>query len=45
MERAWQRRYQWEDMGREAARRIRLVVPEDPVGVFADQVMRLAVAA
>ena len=45
MERAWQRRYQWEDMGREAARRIRLAVPEDPVGVFADQLMKLAVAA
>ena len=45
MERAWQRRNQWEDMGREAARRIRLAVPEDPVGVFADQLMKLAVAA
>ena len=45
MERAWQRRCQWEDMGREAARRIRLAVPEDPVGVFADQLMKLAVAA
>ena len=45
MERAWQRRYQWEDMGREAARRIRLAVPEDPVGVFADQLMKLAIAA
>jgi len=42
MERAWAQRFRWENMGREAARRIRLLVPEDPGGVFAGQLLKLA---
>jgi glycosyltransferase involved in cell wall biosynthesis len=41
MERAWERRDSWEEMGREAGRRIRQLVPPDPAGVFADELLRL----
>jgi glycosyltransferase involved in cell wall biosynthesis len=42
MERAWNRRSDWAAMGAEAARRIRLHVPQDPVGVFTDELIRLS---
>jgi len=35
MERAWNRRNDWEQMGQEAARRVRKLVPADPGGDFA----------
>jgi glycosyltransferase involved in cell wall biosynthesis len=35
MERAWNRRAQWERMGQEAAERVRISVPVDPGGDFA----------
>ena len=41
MERAWERRDQWETMGRLAAERIRKHIPEDPVGVFVQELKQL----
>jgi glycosyltransferase involved in cell wall biosynthesis len=41
LERAWQRRTEWREMGQEAARQVRQQVPQDPVEVFADEVMSL----
>jgi glycosyltransferase involved in cell wall biosynthesis len=38
MERAWQRRSEWEAMGAEAARRIRSKVPEDPIEAFVSEI-------
>ena len=37
MERAWNRRHEWQQMGLEAARAIRRRVPRDPCAVFADK--------
>ena len=37
MERAWERRGEWQSIGAEAGRRIRTLVPRDPVGVFLEQ--------
>ena len=34
MERAWDRRHDWQSMGQAAARRIRELIPRDPVGEF-----------
>ena len=42
MERAWQARDQWQAMGIEAGKRIRQLVPADPVAVFLDEVLRVA---
>jgi glycosyltransferase involved in cell wall biosynthesis len=42
LERAWAHRCHWADMGREAARRIRMSVPEDPAAVFSNQIIDLA---
>jgi glycosyltransferase involved in cell wall biosynthesis len=39
MERAWQRRGDWQGMGREAGVQVRKRVPEDPVGVFVTQLL------
>lgn len=41
LERAWARRAEWGAMGAEAARRVRERVPQDPVGVFANELMGL----
>jgi len=41
MERAWERRGSWGEMGKEAGRRIRQLVPADPAGAFADELLRL----
>ncbi len=42
LERAWARRDQWQEMGAQAAVRIRGEVPEDPVGTFAARLRELA---
>jgi glycosyltransferase involved in cell wall biosynthesis len=42
MDRAWQRRHEWQAMGQEAARRIRERVPADPAGAFASRLLSLA---
>lgn len=41
MERAWKHRHKWRAMGREAAQSIRRLIPADPVGIFADEVLSL----
>lgn len=38
LERAWVARDQWPAMGAEAARRIRELVPNDPIGVFVEKI-------
>ena len=40
LERAWQRRAEWPQIGVSAAARVRDLVPPDPVGTFADEVMK-----
>lgn len=40
MERAWERRHDWADMGLAAARSIRQKVPANPAAVFAERVLR-----
>jgi glycosyltransferase involved in cell wall biosynthesis len=42
MERAWQRRAEWQAIGAAAARRIRTLVPSDPGAVMACTIERLA---
>lgn len=42
LERAWQRRGEWQRMGQEAAKCIRELVPADPAAVFADRLVELA---
>jgi len=41
MERAWERRTEWEGIGRMAARSIREQVPRDPAAVFAEKLLGL----
>ncbi len=41
MERAWQDRARWCQMGEEASRRIRTMVPPNPVEIFADELKSL----
>jgi len=41
MERAWARRMDWAQMGSEAARRIRALVPEDPIDAFTKHLLGL----
>jgi glycosyltransferase involved in cell wall biosynthesis len=45
LERAWQRRYEWQKMGELAAKRIRDLVPPDPSKVFADELLRIVRSA
>lgn len=40
LERAWNERERWRDIGARAAERVRLVMPPDPVGVFVDELRR-----
>jgi len=40
MERAWERRHDWADMGLAAARSIRQNVPIDPAAVFAERILK-----
>jgi glycosyltransferase involved in cell wall biosynthesis len=42
LERAWEHRQKWEEMGKAAARAIRELVPADPVGDFAQKLAELA---
>lgn len=42
MERAWERRADWSRMGEEAARRIRSLIPPDPIGDFIQLLQRVA---
>jgi glycosyltransferase involved in cell wall biosynthesis len=44
MERAWQRRAEWQFISQRAAVSIRSRVPRDPVGVFSDKLLRLIAA-
>jgi glycosyltransferase involved in cell wall biosynthesis len=37
LERAWQQRESWYDVGQKAAVRIRQLIPRDPIGVFVDE--------
>ena len=41
LERAWQKRGDWQSMGIEAARRVRTEIPRDPAAVFADQLLSM----
>ena len=41
LERAWQRRNDWREMGQQAARDVRERIPRDPVGVFAEDILSL----
>ncbi len=41
MERAWERRSEWRAMGQAAGARARLLVPPDPAGAFADDLVGL----
>jgi glycosyltransferase involved in cell wall biosynthesis len=41
LERAWQRRHEWQYLGRCAGEEIRREVPPDPVAVFADELLGL----
>ena len=41
METAWNRRFEWQEMGRIAAERIRTKVPADPIEVFADELLSI----
>ena len=41
MERAWNHRHEWREMGVVAAQRVRHMVPRDPAGVFADELKTL----
>ena len=43
LERAWERRGKWREMGRRAATHVRKAVPRDPAKVFAEKLMKLAV--
>ncbi len=42
LERAWQRRNEWQAMGQLAGRQIRERYPEDPIREFADRILHLA---
>jgi glycosyltransferase involved in cell wall biosynthesis len=42
MERAWERRAEWQQLGLEAGKRIRAVIPPDPVAHFADRILAAA---
>jgi glycosyltransferase involved in cell wall biosynthesis len=41
LERAWERREDWQRMGEAAAKRVRELVPHDPVGVFVGKLLEL----
>ena len=42
LERAWERREDWQSMGEAARARAELQIPRDPIGLFAEQVMGCA---
>lgn len=41
MERAWQKRSQWREMGRKAAIAVREIIPREPVSIFCEQLLCL----
>jgi len=41
MERAWHKRDSWYDIGQVAAKKIRTIIPRDPVGLFAEELKSL----
>jgi len=41
MERAWQRKDGWEEMGKLATEKVRKLIPADPVKIFSDQLKEL----
>ena len=41
LERAWQQRARWYDIGQAAAQKVRACVPRDPIGAFAQQLEEL----
>jgi len=41
MERAWQRKDEWEEMGKLATEKARKLIPADPVKIFSDQLKEL----
>lgn len=41
MERAWQRREEWETLGKIAAQDIRQIIPENPAQIFAEKLLNL----
>ena len=41
LERAWEKRDQWQQIGQLARQHIRERYPEDPVGEYADQILAL----
>lgn len=45
MERAWQKRHDWREMGQKAAAAVRKVVPIDPAKVFCDKLVDLMLNA
>lgn len=45
LERAWQRRADWQAIGAAAAAHVRTLYPPDPCGTFADRLMKLVVPA
>jgi glycosyltransferase involved in cell wall biosynthesis len=45
MERAWQRRDEWREIGARAAESIREIVPPDPIRVFADELEEIAASS
>jgi len=42
MERAWQRRYEWHQIGKEARESVLNLVPDDPVGDFVNRIESIA---
>ncbi|MEH2389425.1 MAG: glycosyltransferase family 4 protein [Nostoc sp.] len=42
LERAWQRRYEWENIGKEASIFIRQLIPSYPERIFADKLVQLS---
>jgi glycosyltransferase involved in cell wall biosynthesis len=45
MERAWQRRHEWQGIGEAAAKHIRKIVPADPARVLSEELLRVAEAS
>ncbi len=41
LERAWEQRSDWQDIGKKASEKVRATIPEKPVEVFADQLLEL----
>ena len=42
LERAWERRQEWQPMGQAARARAERLIPQDPVGNFCDRLLQIA---